>query len=369
VWVGWNERDRETLRAMRRIYTSHAPWFVAEDWTPLADQPAEAPAIYASRWVQDGKALWTIVNRGPDHNGAWLVTDGVADSSWMDLVSGQRLSAVPLPGGMMAIGGNLPSGAIAAVVAAPIGTTAIAASITGSRDSHFPARMAARRAPPRVEHREVPADMMPVTWPGGELRVIYRLRETGLYGEAPFVDEWKPLPPRLHQMTSVTRPVEATRFAIGRTEVTNAQYFAFTQATGYRPVRPERFLMHWGEDGQPLPGTEASPAVHVELADARAYARWAGFRLPTEDEWQIAAETGLLGRLAPQAWNLTESEHCDGRSRFHIIKGGCAPLPQVSDWYVESGPMPPQRSVKLLQLGAGLNRSPLIGFRCAVDLV
>ena len=27
-------------------------------------------------------------------------------------------------------------------------------------------------------------------WPGGDIEISYRLRETGLYGEAPFVDEW-----------------------------------------------------------------------------------------------------------------------------------------------------------------------------------
>lgn len=368
VWVGWNARDRETLRAMRRIYTTHADWFVAEDWTPLADQPQEAPAIYASRWVQDGEALWTVVNRGADHDGAWLVTEGAADASWVDLVSGQRLNTVSLPRGMIAIGGKLPSGAIAAVAAAPQEAVEPDTRVAGS-GSYFPGRMAVRRTVRRAEYHDVPADMVPVAWPGGEIGVSYRLRETGLYGEAPFIDEWKPLPPRLHQMVSITRPVEAARFAIGRSEVSNGQYFAFLQATGYRPVRPERFLMHWGSGGTPLPGTESAPAVHVELADARAYAEWAGFRLPTEDEWQIAAEAELIERLTPLVWNLTESEHCDGRSRFHIIKGGCAPLPEVSDWYVESGSMPPQRSVKLLQLGVGLNRSRLIGFRCAVDLV
>src|SRR5690349_22548307 len=31
----------------------------------------------------------------------------------------------------------------------------------------------------------------------------------------------------------------------------------------------------------------------------------------------------LLERAQPLVWNLTESEHVDGRSRFHILKGGC----------------------------------------------
>ena len=154
---------------------------------------------------------------------------------------------------------------------------------------------------------------------------------------------------------------------MARHEVTNTQFAQFLAETGYAPVRSERFLAHW-KNGAPLPGTENDPVTHIELDDARAYAAWAGLRLPTEDEWQVAAQQGLLNRAEPLIWNLTESEHRDGRTRFSILKGGCAPLPQVSDWYVESGPLPPERSVKLLALGAGLNRSPMIGFRCAADI-
>jgi formylglycine-generating enzyme required for sulfatase activity len=106
----------------------------------------------------------------------------------------------------------------------------------------------------------------------------------------------------------------------------------------------------------------------VELADARAYAQWRGLRLPTEDEWQVAAESGVLLRRQPLVWNLTESEHTDGRTRFCILKGGSAFQAQGSDWYADGGPQPPQFSLKLLLMGEGLARSPHVGFRCAADL-
>jgi hypothetical protein len=51
-----------------------------------------------------------------------------------------------------------------------------------------------------------------------------------------------------------------------------------------------------------------------------------------------------------------------------ILKGGCAYRAEGSDWYLDGGPQPPQASVKLLLLGAGLTRSPSVGFRCAADL-
>lgn len=360
VWVGWTERDRETLRAMRRVYRSHADWFVTEDWTPLADHAADAPAIFASRWEHNREPLWSIVNRGADHDGNWLVVDGAAHDDFVDLVSGTRLRVTACGDGKVAVGGALASGAIAAV-ARDAGAVEQPARSSVTPSSTFPQRIAVRVGHPRTAHKVVPQGMIAVDWQGGDLTMTHRLRETGLYGEAPFIDEWKPLPPRLHQTAQVTRHIGASRFAIARREVSNRQFAAFLAATSYQPVRPERFLMHF-RNGAPAPGSEELPVACVELADARAYAAWAGLRLPTEDEWQIAGLSGLIERSRPQLWELTESEHNDGRSRFHILKGGCEPLPSPSDWYVESGLRAPDYAVKLLQCGAGLNRSPISAF-------
>jgi hypothetical protein len=82
----------------------------------------------------------------------------------------------------------------------------------------------------------------------------------------------------------------------------------------------------------------------------------------------VAAAAGLLSRLEPLVWNWTESEHTDGRTRFAILKGGAAFRATGSDWYLDGGPQEPDVSVKLLLMGAGLTRSPSIGFRCAADL-
>jgi formylglycine-generating enzyme required for sulfatase activity len=157
------------------------------------------------------------------------------------------------------------------------------------------------------------------------------------------------------------RDVTLGAFAISIEEVSVASFAAFLDATGYAPVRPERLDLA-------LAGPPDAAVTHVDLADARAYAAWAGARLPTEDEWQVAAAAGRLRRREPLVWNWTESEHTDGRTRFAILKGGCAWRAEGSDWYLDGGPQPATVSVKLLLMGAGLSRSPSIGFRCAVDL-
>jgi sulfatase modifying factor 1 len=356
VWVGWNERDRSVLRAMRRVQATHAEWLRAEDWQPLADHPG-AGAVYASRWVHDGHPLWTVANRGGDHDGPWLVTGPRPGRRYVDLVTGAELTVTERPGGRVAVGGPLPAGAVAAVF---VTGTAVPRHAPPAGDASFPARAAVRIPAPWAPQDAVPLRMAAVRGGRYDLTVVHRVRETGLYGEAPYVDEWKPLPPRLHHTATLRRTVRLGRFAIDTHEITHEQYARFLHATGYRPVRPERFTA-----GR---GPSAAPVTGVDLADARAYAAWAGLRLPTEDEWQVAAEAGLLGHGTPRVWNLTESEHTDGRTRFVILKGGADHRAEGSDWYFDGGPQPPPVSVKLLLLGAGLTRSDAIGFRCAADL-
>ena len=127
------------------------------------------------------------------------------------------------------------------------------------------------------------------------------------------------------------------------TEVTNAQFAAFVQATGYvtiaeRPLDPANFpgapqhllvpgaavftppagavdlrnpLQWWKYvpgaswrhpegPGSELRGRDRLPVVHIAYADAQAYASWADRRLPTEAEWEFAARGGRAGGL--YAW-------------------------------------------------------------------
>ncbi|MGH3727756.1 MAG: SUMF1/EgtB/PvdO family nonheme iron enzyme [Micromonosporaceae bacterium] len=391
-WVGWNARDRSLLRAMLAVQRHYADHFRYGEWTPLADHVPGTP-VYASRWAYLDSVLWTVVNRsGEPYDGPWLsVGDGDAD--FYELATGAKLSVsrgtevgqqsragdpdVPAGGAGSTVGGPLLARGVAAVLAVPAGSprprvarsSVTGSSVTGSAvarsqaaeaDVTFPERLPIRRPVPVATASEVPAGMVAVPGSHRELTVRYRVREPGMYGAAPYVDEWKPLPPRLHQTQTLTRVVEWGRYAIAVREVTHAEYAEFVSATGYRPRHPYRFLA--GE------GPPDAPVTHVELADARAYAAWAGLRLPTEDEWQIAAAQGLLERGEPLVWNWTESEHSDGRTRFAMLKGGSAWRAEGSDWYHDGGPQPPEVTVKLVLPGMGLSRSPSVGFRCAADL-
>ena len=87
----------------------------------------------------------------------------------------------------------------------------------------------------------------------------------------------------------IPRTVTVGPFLMDRREVTLDQYRAFLDATGYPP------LPDWVHRMAAQPDM---PVVGVSLEDARAYAGWAGKRLPTVEEWAWAAR-GAERRLYP----------------------------------------------------------------------
>ncbi len=103
--------------------------------------------------------------------------------------------------------------------------------------------------------------------------------------------------------------VELEPFEIDRTPVTNGTYSQFVEETGADPP------MYWERDGgggwvrKSLWGRDpvnpAHPVLHVSWHEADAFARWAGKRLPTEQEWEAAcAGVQMVGR----AWEWTSSD-------------------------------------------------------------
>lgn len=232
--------------------------------------------------------------------------------------------------------------------------------------------------------------------PAGDFNFLidYRWRE-GLTLDSLLSDEYG-----VHYRNSKTVTLPA--FLIDKTEVTNKQYKEFLDNTGYQPTWPKNFIKHW-EDGDYPSGKANHPVVWVSVEDAKAYAIWAGKRLPTEYEWQKAAQ-GDDGRdwpwgniydpdkanmdsrdtkpvgsypegaspygcmdLTGNVWEWTNSVQTDGYHDFCWIRGGSYFFAKGSRWYMQGGPITNYQRAKFWLMTPALNRSASIGFRCVKD--
>ena len=399
-WNGWSDRARSMLRSMVPIQRRYVDLFAGEEWTPLVEHRGED--VFASLWEGRGLRLWTLVNRADEpYIGNLLTVGHLEETRYFDVIKGTEAS-VKLEKGVAHIDGEIDAMGIGGILAIPgdavtgdleqflkdqaeiferrnwepsfpEGTKQVLGSLSkteGFDSDNLPPNMAA-----------IPADTV-------DLR---RSFNTGSFPVG-FHDT---LPKKVH--------VELSAYAIDLTPVTNAEYEEFLRASGYTPRVEDNFLKHW-VDGRPPAGQEDHPVVYVDLNDARAFAEWAGKRLPSDAEWQYAAggperlrypwgnrresdrcnngDATTSVRAFPDGrspfgcydmcgntWELTESEQTDdGRTRYSLIRGGSYFDAEGSGWYVKGGPQPSNRATKMLLVWPGLDRSSTIGFRCVVDV-
>jgi len=128
--------------------------------------------------------------------------------------------------------------------------------------------------------------------------------------------------------------VSLDAFWIDRTEVTNAKFAQFVEATGHETMAEKggggyaysngewqktegADWQHPSGPGSDLNGLEDHPVVHVFSYDAEAYCEWAGARLPSEAEWEYAAR-GPEGLIFPwgDGFDGEKTNFCDVNCPF-----------------------------------------------------
>jgi formylglycine-generating enzyme required for sulfatase activity len=403
-WNPWGDADRLLLKRTTAILRAFDPFFRDWDWEPCV--ATKCPAVHAMEWHRGNETLFTLLNAsaGRPEKVEIEIPEG-SSVELSDIWGARRLKRVA---GGRAFTCELAPGGVGCVLLGSPPSSFTLPSDAGSGERHRPVTLAAYTPRPAATPAPTRAgaprrDMVAI--PCG--RYVMRVRravdpamEGGTYADVsgPMAKE---VPDQLFWMDD---------YQIDRTPVTRGMFALFLDGTRYAPPSLDRFLDDWirppgTEEApwrwRPPEGTEDHPVVWVSLDDARAYASWAGVRLPTEAEWQRAAEgpegfawpwgdtfdpercngdspstTSVLAHpagasawgcldMSGNAWEWTESERDDGHMRYVMVRGGSHLRVSGSIWYTASGAQPCGVHEKVPLLGGGIDRLATVGFRCA----
>ena len=415
VWSVWNQipgRYEEAIRRISAIYHAYPDIWSSNNWEPYI--PVLQKNVYATKFPSTGRTIYNFINRdSTEIKGRQISLSYHKGDVYYDLWNGHQLKPDIRDGN--------------AILSFDIegfgyGSILVAGGALKPAESAFIAKMATMS---KRKLRIYPADWKPIPQqmvaiaktkianktPEGMIRIPaadkYQFESVGVMiegNELPTAvgvqHSWESHPSR-----SQKHEMRIASFYIDKYPVTNKQFKKFIDATGYHPADGHNFLRDWANGSYP-DGSENAPVTWVSLEDARAYAKWAGKRLPHEWEWQYAAQ-GADGRKYPwgneniknnyppadtaramrkptavdaypagasvfgvmdlvgNVWQWTD-EYMDLHSRTAIVKGSSYFHAQTSGWY-----FPPALEVnkygKYLLMAPSLDRAGTIGFRCVVD--
>jgi formylglycine-generating enzyme required for sulfatase activity len=416
IWSIWNQvpdRYAESIRRIAAIYREFPDAWSNKAWEPYI--PVLKKGVFSSKFPDNNQTVYTFINRdSTDVDGNEIALPYKKANKYYDLWNGKEISA-KVSGGKALLSFPIEGRGFGAIL--------VTNGIVQSKNfnsflagvDHFAGKklkdystawkpISQRMTPIKktVTQAKTPEGMV-------EIPAVkdYNFESLGVMIEG---DEL-PLavgvqhPWQSHPARSQKHQLAIPSFYMDKYPVTNKQFKQFITKTAYHPADGHNFLRDWKNGTYPA-GWENKPVTWVSLEDARAYANWAGKRLPHEWEWQYAAQ-GTDGRLYPwgnnkdadkfpppdtsrdmrkptdvnaypagasqfgvvdmvgNVWQWTD-EYADLHSRTAILKGSSYFHAQTSSWY-----FPPALELnkygKYLLMAPSNDRAETIGFRCVVD--
>jgi formylglycine-generating enzyme required for sulfatase activity len=414
IWSIWNQitpRDAEALRRVAKIERAFASLLISPGWEPHT--PTLRQGVFASKFPGQEQTLWTMVNRNQyDVAGRQIAVPYKSGMRFYDLWHGEELRP-EVSGTTATLGFELEAhgfGALLATEGAPASSDtqkllSQMQELARTRLAMLPhewkflPQQLVEIAPTR-RAQAAPAGMVKIPEADFEFHSAGNMIEGGNDVGVDVQYPWEDAPRRYH-----LHKMHLKAFYIDKFPVTNVEFKRFLEATHYHPRDDHNFLRDWKNGSYPE-GWGNKPVTWVSLEDARAYAAWAGKRLPHEWEWQYAAQ-GSDGRAYPwgskwdpaavptpdqrremraptsidaypkgaspfgvmdlvgNVWQWTD-EFTDEHTRSCVLKGGSFYQPQGSLWYFPQAYRLTEHG-KYLLMAPSKDRSRALGFRCVVD--
>jgi formylglycine-generating enzyme required for sulfatase activity len=411
IWGIWNQftdRDANALRRISAIYRAFPDLLVSAQYEPFVRTVQSG--VFATKFPGDGETLWTLINRNDSLvSGVQIEVPATRDTHFYDLWRGKELHP-ELLGTSAHLAFDLDARGYGAILTTPTPPDKALKRVLSAMQ--WLARVPWKQ--PDTTWKELPQQIVEIprtraatNAPEGMVVVPAASYEFAVEGvmieKSEGVDvqyPWEDKPTLQHRHTLLMKT-----FYIDRAPVTCTEFKRFLDATLYHPKDAHNFLRDWKNGTYPQ-GWDRKPVTWVSLEDARAYAKWAGKRLPHEWEWQYAAQAnddrlypwgnekdnnrvppfengreqrpptdvdafpqgaspfGVLD-LVGNVWQWTD-EFQDQHTRAAILKGGSYYRPDKSGWYFPQARQLNQHG-KYLLMAPSLDRSATIGFRCVVD--
>jgi len=419
IWNGITPYDGEAIRRVGTMlrYFGKAGFLQSPHWEPYTREVWQE-GIYASKFPLPHRkqTVWSIVNRNNVKLTVGLVVGG--GKKYYDCYHGEELKAAPdIPHSGPQVSFPMEARGYGCLLETEIAAEdslveflATMKKLTqkplSSYDHHWkylPQRLV--EIPKTSLAKAAPAGMVYVPWTDNFKFVVKGLEIEGTDGDGVDVQyPWEEHPRREHSKILTVGP-----FYMDKYPVTNAQYSAYLQATGYWPKDTYNWLKSWNGSTVPRAELAEKPVTYIGLDEARKYCAWVGGRLPHSWEWQYAAQ-GYDGRKYPwgsendqrkypsmtsgntfngpesvtahapigdsvfgvsdlvgNVWQYTD-EFQDDHTRAVILRGGSNYRPEGSNWYFPQA-LELDEHQKYFLFNERYERAGTIGFRCVVDAV